>query len=63
MYWGRTNAVQLRLSVDRRCPKYEGEVSKHKGKRKVQGKVGGCEGGKERDSFASVLRRWLRRRR
>ncbi len=27
-----------------------------------KGIAGGCEGGKEHDSFASVLRRWLRRR-
>jgi hypothetical protein len=56
MYWGRTNAVrQLRLSVDRRCPKVRRRKREKVSKR-------GCEGGKERDSFASVLRRWLRRR-
>ncbi len=34
MYWGRTGAMRLRLSVDRRCPKYKEKEGKGKGERK-----------------------------
>jgi hypothetical protein len=43
---GRTSAVQLRLSVDRRCPRYEGKASKHKGKGKYKEKWGAVEAGR-----------------
>ena len=40
MYWGRTGAARLRLSVDYRCLKYEEKIRKN-GREK--GKTGGCE--------------------
>ena len=53
MYWGRTNAVQLRLSVDRRCPKYGGRVSKRKEKGKYKERRRTVKAGR------SVIRRCL----
>jgi phage head maturation protease len=43
---GRTSAVQLRLSVDHRCPRYEGKASKRKGKGKYKEKRGAVEAGR-----------------
>jgi hypothetical protein len=53
MYWGHTGAAQL--SVGRKVREGDKNVSR-------KGKVEGCEGEGECESFAVISRRWSRRR-